>query len=357
MVSMKKLDYIIVGLGVAGSCLSLKLLQEKKSFILFDENLNNASSVAVGVYNPVVLKRFALIWQAQKQLDLLETYFQCFESLLGGKYLHKIPTYRILSDDNEIHAWKKKAQTPELSDFIEEEIRMDIPKQIWAPKGYAEVKQTGRVDLGKCLEDFRYYLQENHYLRAEKFDYSQLEIKEDGIRYGNLEASKIVFAEGFGIQENPYFNYLPIVGVKGEVLKIRLKESIPFGIWKAHNFLLETEPMIALTASTYDREDLTPAPTEKGKHEVLAHLKDFYDGEVEILEHLAGIRPTVIDRRPVIGAHPEIPNLYLLNGMGTRGTLLGPAMTEELFDFMEKDIPVQREADLNRFNKKYYKPL
>jgi glycine oxidase len=354
---MKKTDYIIVGLGVAGSCLALKLLQEKKSFVLFDENRHNASRVAVGVYNPVVLKRFALIWQAQKQLDLLESYFQSFEDLLGGKYLHKIPTYRILSDENEIHAWKKKAQTPELTDFIEEDIRMDVPDQILAPKGYAEVKQTGRVELGKCIEDFRDYLQVNQHLRAENFDFSQLEVDEKGVRYGDVQASKIVFAEGFAIKENPYFNYLPILGVKGEVLKIRLNKSIPFGIWKAHNFLLETEPMVALTASTYDRDDLTTEPTEKGKQEILNHLKDFYHGEVEILEHLAGIRPTVIDRRPVIGAHPEIPNLYLLNGMGTRGTLLGPAMTEELYDFIEKNIPIQREADLNRFNKKYYKPI
>ena len=119
---MKNLDYIIVGQGVAGSCFALKLIEQGKSFVIIDKNQHTASKVAVGIYNPVVLKRFALIWNAQQQLDLLKQYFRSFEKLLGGHYLEEIPTYRILSDDNEIHAWTIKAQQPELENFIDETI-------------------------------------------------------------------------------------------------------------------------------------------------------------------------------------------------------------------------------------------
>lgn len=351
---MKDLDYIIVGQGVAGSCLALKLIQERKSFLVIDQDYQMASKVAVGIYNPVVLKRFALIWNAQQQLDLLRSYFRSFEHLLHATYLHEIPTYRILKDDNEIHAWKLKASNPELHDFIEETIRTDIPEKIHAPKGYAEVKQTGRVDLSNCLVDFRNYLQENNQILTEKFDYDQLEIQEDYITYKGIQAKNIIFCEGFGIKENPLFQYLPVIGVKGEVLKIKTESSFPSGIWKAHNFLLQIEPGISLTASTYDRDDLTYEPTEKGKQEILNYLGEIYNGKVEILEHWAGIRPTVIDRRPLIGTHPEISKVRLFNGMGTRGTLLAPAMTEELYNHIENDLPISKEADVSRFTKKYY---
>jgi glycine oxidase len=351
---MKNVDYIIVGLGVAGSCFALKLLQEKKSFLVIDENKFNASSVAVGIYNPVVLKRFSLIWRAQKQIDLLHSYFQSFEKLLGGNYLHAMPTYRILSDDNEIHAWTKKSSLPELIPFIDSKIQKEVPAIIHAPNGFAEVKQTGRVELGKCIHDFRRYLVEQNLLIQEKFDFNQLKISDDKIEYQDIESPKIIFSEGFGIKENPYFNYLPIIGVKGEVLKIKLENEVPFGIWKAHNFLLKTEPGMGLTASTYDRDDLSPEPTEKGKNEIIARLQEIYSGEFEVIEHLAGIRPTVLDRRPVIGAHPKFHNLYLLNGMGTRGTLLGPDMTEELYAFIEHHQPIDKESDLRRFTKKHY---
>lgn len=351
---MKKVDYIIVGQGVAGSCFALKLLQENKSFLVIDQNLHKASTVAVGIYNPVVLKRFSLIWKAQEQLNLLEDYFQSFEKLLGQKYLHPIPTFRILKDDNEIHAWTKKAENPDLKDFIDQNLRYDVPNEIHAPKGFAEVKQTGRVDLEKCLSDFRNYLVSNELIRNEKFDFEQIEFSEEGIQYQDISAKRIVFCEGFGIQENSYFNYLPVIGVKGEVLKIKTPASIPNGIWKAHNFLVEIEPGISLTASTYDRDDLSYEPTEKGKQEILGYLKEIYTGDFEVVEHLAGIRPTTLDRRPIIGAHPQLPHLYLLNGMGTRGTLLGPAMTEELYAYIENQKPIDKEADLARFTKKHF---
>lgn len=351
---MLKTDYLIVGQGVAGSCLALKLLQENKTFRVIDHFQHNASCVAVGVYNPVVLKRFALIWQAQHQLDLLKVYFEKFEQILHGSYLHPLPTFRILSDENEIHAWRLKAESDGLEPFLNPTIFQDVPENFKMSFGYAEVKQTGRVDLGKCLKDFRKYLENNNLLIKEKFHHNLLKIKEKGISYQNIEAEHIVFCEGFGIKENPYFNYLPIIGVKGEVLKIKTETPVPPAIWKASTFLMPLEGNFAFTASTYDRDDLTPVPSEKGKKEILENLEKFYKGSYEVVDHLASIRPTVRDRRPVIGTHPLYQNVHLLNGMGTRGTLLGPAMAEELYNHLELGKPLDKEADLRRFTQKFF---
>lgn len=343
------IDYLIVGQGVAGSCFALKLLREKKSFLVIDEDKNKASSVAVGIYNPVVLKRFSLIWHAGEQLELMHEYFSEFENLLDGKFVEQIPVYRILKNEDEVRTWRKKSVMPELNPFLSEEIKFVQNENIEAPFGYAEVKQTGRIDLGNCLSSFKSYLIENELYRNEKFDYSALMIDENRISYKDISAKRIVFCEGFGVTENPYFNYLPVIGVKGEVLKIRTETEIPKAIWKAHNFLMPLDEKTALTASTYDRDDLTYNPTEKGKKEIQKYLEEFYKGKYEILEHTAGIRPTIVDRRPVLGNHPEFKNLFVLNGMGTRGTLLAPQMTEFLFDKIEFDKPLPKETDVKRF--------
>lgn len=351
---MQNKDYIIVGQGVAGSCFAFKLLKENKSFIVIDADKNKASSVAVGIYNPVVLKRFSLIWNASRQLDLMFKYFSGFEELLGDNYIREIPTRRIIKDENEIHAWNKKANQPELNQYLNPDIKSFSHPDFDVPFGYGEVKNTGQIDLGNCLSTFQDFLvKENLYLK-EEFDYSLLQISTDKIQYKNITAKNIIFCEGFGITQNPYFNYLPVIGVKGEVLKIRTENEIPKAIWKAHNFLMPVDENNAVTASTYDRDDLTPQPTEKGKQEMLHHLRDFYKGKFEILEQTAGIRPTIIDRRPVIGAHPINGNMYILNGMGTRGTLLAPAMTEELFDNIENNQAIDPEANVLRFTKKYF---
>lgn len=350
---MQNVDYLIIGQGVAGSCLALKLMNESKSFLVIDEDENKASAVAVGVFNPVVLKRFALIWNAAEQIRLMHCYFGDFEKLLDLKLVSEMPTYRIFKKPDEINVWKRKSENADLKDFISDEIFENQFQNINTAYGYAEVRQTGRVDLENCLKGFKEYLIDKEQYINQRFDYSELKIKQDCVIYKNVTANKIVFCEGFGVTKNPFFNYLPVIGVKGEVLRIKTETEIPQAVWKAHNFLMPVDGKICFTASTYDRDDLTPEPTEKGKQEIMMRLDEIYKGKYEILDHTAGIRPTIVDRRPVIGSHPDLKNIFILNGMGTRGTLLAPQMTEYLFDFIENGKDIEKQADVRRFDKLY----
>ena len=45
-----------------------------------------------------------------------------------------------------------------------------------------------------------------------------LEFLEEGVRYRGITAKRIVFCEGYGMVENPFFRALPMVGSKGELL-------------------------------------------------------------------------------------------------------------------------------------------
>jgi glycine/D-amino acid oxidase-like deaminating enzyme len=42
--------------------------------------------------------------------------------------------------------------------------------------------------------------------------------------------------------------------------------------------------------------------------------------------------------------------MYVLNGLGTRGVLIAPAMAEALYAFIETDTPLAEEIDINRFS-------
>ena len=80
---------------------------------------------------------------------------------------------------------------------------------------------------------------------------------------------------------------------------------------------------------------------------------DLIDCDFEIVSHFAGVRPTVRDRRPLVGTHAEYNRIHILNGLGTRGVMLGPAMAKALYDAIENQIPLVKEIDIQRFaNKK-----
>ena len=68
------------------------------------------------------------------------------------------------------------------------------------------------------------------------------------------------------------------------------------------------------------------------KKELLEKLETFLKCDFKIVDHVAGIRPTVVDRRPLVGRHPEHQNMYVLNGFGSRGVLIGPYASNQLFD-------------------------
>ncbi len=76
------IDYIIVGSGLAGIAFAETALNNNKSILVFDNNSQNSSKIAGGFYNPVILKRFSDVCEAQEQLDLASSFYSKLESKL-----------------------------------------------------------------------------------------------------------------------------------------------------------------------------------------------------------------------------------------------------------------------------------
>ena len=77
---MKHFDYIIVGQGLAGSVLAFNLrLISKTVFVIDRDRENTSSKIALGVYNPMVLKRFTPSWKVEEQLDPLYDFIKNFQ--------------------------------------------------------------------------------------------------------------------------------------------------------------------------------------------------------------------------------------------------------------------------------------
>jgi len=346
------IDYLIIGSGIAGIAFAETCIQNGKSFFVLDDHSQNSSKVAGGLYNPVILKRFSKLENAQEQLILLNSFYASIEGRINAKINFPLPILRKFFSIEEQNNWFIASDKIGLSPFLSTNLLFKQYEGIEAPFGYGEVLQTGYLDTALLLDKFQTYLKDNSLFRQETFDYDLLEVGADFIQYKDIKARHIIFAEGFGMHSNPYFKHLPLDGTKGELFIIKAPGLNLDVIVNTSVFILPLGNDLFKVGATYNWADKTDLPTEEGKQELIARIKEILSCDFEIIEHFAGVRPTVKDRRPLVGTHPDYKNIHILNGLGTRGVMLGPSMAQALYENIENGLPLEKSCDIKRFDKK-----
>ena len=326
--------------------------QHNKSFVVFDDNSQPSSRIAGGLYNPVVLKRFSEVWKAKEQLQLAFPFYQNLQKKLQTIFDYKIPIYRRFASVEEQNDWFTAADKPSLSEFLSTKLIDNKYASVNASYGYGEVLYTGYLDIKKLVSSYASYLKASHLFISERFNYDTVEITSDFIVYKGEQYKNIIFAEGFGLHANPYFNDLPLDGTKGELLIIEAADLKIDVTIKSNIFILPIGDNLYKVGATYDWNDKTNVPTETGKKELTDKLNETITCDYKIVEHFAGVRPTVKDRRPLVGTHYNYKNIHVLNGLGTRGVMLAPFLANQLFNHLVLGDNLEKEIDIVRIYKK-----
>jgi len=301
------------------------------------------------MYNPVILKRFTPVWDAVNQLNIAIPFYNDLERKFKKKYHYHLDIYRLFKSVEEQNNWFEACDKPLLSEFMVPKLITKKFIGIQAKYGFGKLTKTGRIDTKNLLKDYRNDLVRKGLIKNESFNYNEVEIQDKGVRYNEINASKIVFCEGFGLKENPFFNYLPMQEVKGELLTIHAPDLDINFLLKAAVFVLPLGNNQFKVGATFNWNDKTKLPTNEGRQELIAKLDSFITTTYKIVDHTAGIRPTVKDRRPLVGKHPIYQNLAVLNGLGTRGVMIAPNMAKTLYNHLEKERPLSKEISISRF--------
>ena len=74
------------------------------------------------------------------------------------------------------------------------------------------------------------------------------------------------------------------------------------------------------------------------------------EARFDIVGHVAGVRPSVKDRRPFLGESRVRANVYIFNGLGTKGALLAPFWAEHLAKHLLEGKPIEQEVQVERSN-------
>lgn len=355
-----QVDYIIVGFGLAGLAYAEELDKHNKSFVVISDNSQNSSKVAAGMFNPVILKRFTPVWKGKEQIELAIPFYENIEKKLNKslgstdqEIIKYVDIYAILKSVEQQNNWFSACNKPVMEDYMLPKIIKNTNEHIIAPLGFGKLKNTGQVLTNLLLDRYKKYLLKNEKFITETFQHKDLIIKDTAVVYQNISATKIIFCEGFGIKTNPFFNYLPLNEAKGELLIIKApKLQVDFMI-KAAVFILPLENDLYKVGATFNWKDKTSVPTKEGKEELIKKLETVIKTDYAIVNQLTGIRPTVKDRRPLIGKHPKHKNVCILNGLGTRGIMLAPTMAKLLYQNLEENIQLDKVIDIKRYENCY----
>jgi len=347
------LDYIVVGLGLAGTTFCETLRKNKKEFIVYNDTSQISSYVAGGLSNPLILKRFTLAWNAQELIPIANAFYSELEEDLSIELNHQISVVRRLNSVEEQNSWFEAADKPRLKKFLSTELVRNENKNIDAPFDFGEVLHVTRLDTKLLLKTYANILLSNKQLMGASFEHDQLKVKDSYVVYKGIKARKIVFAEGYGLKLNPYFNYLPLQGSKGEYLIIKSKElQVEYAV-KSSIFIIPLGEGLYKVGANYERMDKTNLPTIKAKEELLKKLNAVINSSYEVVGHEAGVRPTVSDRRPLLGSHPKHSLLSVLNGFGSHGVMIAPWASKHLYEYLQTNKALDQEVDIKRFQSKF----
>jgi glycine/D-amino acid oxidase-like deaminating enzyme len=199
------------------------------------------------------------------------------------------------------------------------------------------------------MEQAYRFLEENNFIQYEEVNYSDFDTTTTS--YKDEVYEKIFFCQGYTNAENPWFGSLPIQCTKGETLTVHSTQLPKDVSLNLKCFVLPIGNQEFKVGATYDWNSTDLSITEKGKEQLEAHLKTLTDAPYTIIDQKAGIRPTVLDRRPLLGKHSEFPNLILFNGLGTKGYMMAPLLANELLDHVFNNSPLDPEVNIQRFEK------
>mgnify|MGYP000081289561 FL=1 len=341
-------DYIIVGLGIAGITLCEQLQNNGKSFVVIDNGAEGSTAKSGGVFNPTVLKRFTAAWNASAFYPVAVNYYKTLSGKLGKDFFVETPIFRIFKSVEEQNNWSVACDKKELQQFLSSEFIKNTDPAVNAPFGFGKVLGTAQIQTDILLSEYRNLLLKANNLLAEVFQYNAVFQKENKVIYRNISAKKIIFAEGAQAVENPFFPKHTLIGNKGEYLIIKAPELKLKALLKGPVYVIPLGNDQYKVGATYSRDDYSINATNEAKEEILSKLKTVINCPFQLIGHTAGVRPTTKDHRPLLGSLKENPNLIFFNGLGSRGFLMAPLLSEILFNYLENDIPLPKEMNITR---------
>lgn len=347
---MKPQKFLIVGAGLAGTTLAHKLIKAGQSVTVLDKGENHATAIAAGMVNPMVFRRMNKSWRLDECMEDAIPFYKALEQQLQTQLYFPITIRRMFSSLQEREFWEKRQDLEEYKSYLTPISEADT--------NYSKAKNefgSGRLQQAFWIDALAFYEGNRNYFRSidclldEVFDLTQFD--EKTATYKGIEYDKVVFCCGYLNKYIPFFASAPVEQTKGQTLTIEAPNLPEDESLNRKCFVLPLGSKTFRIGATYEWNDETLTTTESSKQLLLEHLSVLGDFELKIVSQSVGVRPTVLDRRPIMGQHPDLSKLFIFNGLGTKGYLMAPTLAKDMCAFLLEGKELDKEVSLKRFEK------
>ncbi|MCW8874789.1 MAG: FAD-binding oxidoreductase [Gammaproteobacteria bacterium] len=349
----QQVNVLIIGQGLAGTLLAANLVARGVRVLVADDGHRSSSTrMAAGLLNPVSGLRLTKSRQAERFIpEALHTYAD-LEQRWGASFYHATPLLRIFRSERQRADWLKRLGSPDYAAYLQAPLAPEaLPAGLHAPHGAGLQQQTGYLDTASFLDAGRHWLRQQDALHEGLFDWSELRLSGSAACWREWTVQHVIACEGYRGQDNPWFGWLPFRPCKGQILTLETGEPLPAWILNRGTWLVPLGKGRARIGATYERDAIDSGPSLAAREILLREAHALFPDRVRwsLVEEAVGVRPGTRDKMPLVGLHPEYPQLGMCNGFGSKGVLMAPYYTRCLAAALVEGAALPAEASLQRW--------
>lgn len=363
MSSSAHFDFCVLGGGIAGLSVAGKLLDRGKSVCLIDTGdiASGASGTPLGMVNPATGRYGTPVWNAEKCLTSIADDLQFIQNQTPVQFYKKTGILRPAQDQKMASRMKDNADRsmwPEgWCNWLDQEEIHEINHELncveggmWLPKGL-----TVNVEL--YLRNKSEYLKQNGLKLFTHANYSVNYNKDPfkvSLGHKDLFTKHLICATGSETNTLEPWKLLPIHPVKGQLAVFESPKAGDFEYSiSALGYIASISKTRFIAGSTYEHHFTDAEPDEEGLEYLINRLSKVYPplfSDATLVRQWAGVRATTQNRKPILGSHPEIENLFVLSGLGSKGLMYGNYLSSILTDHMLEGTALPKEISVRRFD-------
>lgn len=318
--------------------------------MVVDSATGGASMAAAGIINPMTGRNYVKSWLVDTALPFARQCYENMERDYGKVFYHPLPVWRALHSVKEENDWLLRTMDPAYDGYAGEIVDgTSVASFIKNPVRYGKTNGAARVDLPLLLAAVKQDLELNQQYVSTSFEIADLQ--KSGLQWqwqGKL-FDKVIFCEGYKVVHNPYFNYLPFAPAKGNILMVESKvKNMPFNL-RDEYFVTPIGDGKYWIGSGYRWGEWNTEVNGEDIQKMSAFASSRLAFDFKPIEEKAGIRPSMKTRRPVLGEHAVHKGLYIFNGLGTKGTSLGPFFAAMMAENLVNGTEIMEEVNISRY--------